>query len=221
MARGDLPRTGVTDAQTLRGTSPRGVRASNLGFVDARKPVSPRLPSGRRGIPAEVVARNQRERLVAAVAEGCAETGYAELSVADIAKRATVSTATFYKLFDGKLECALEAHRELAGRLLEEVDRACGAAEGREAKLGAGVRTVLELLAADPPTARLLTVEVLALGPAGAERNDATIAAFAERSGAAWPALAGASMLIGKQVMAGEAERLPELEDELAALLTT
>jgi AcrR family transcriptional regulator len=179
-----------------------------------------RLPSGAHGIPADVVARNQRERLVAAVAEACAEQGYAEMSVADLARRAGVSTATFYKLFPGKLECALEAYRELLGRLLAEVDRACGETEGREAKLRAGVRTVLALFAADPPTALLLTVEVLALGPAGADRNDAAIVAFAERSGARWPLVAGAAMLIGKWVMAGEATALTELEDELVELLS-
>jgi AcrR family transcriptional regulator len=177
------------------------------------------LPPGSHGIPPELVARNQRERLVAAAAEACAEQGYAETSVADLSRRAGISTATFYKLFSGKLECVLEAHRELLGRLLEEVDRACGEVEGHEAKLRAGMRTVLELLAADPPTARLLTVEILALGPAGSERNDTAIAAFAERSGAAWPLVAGAAMLIGKRVMAGEAARLPELEDELVALI--
>lgn len=179
-----------------------------------------RLPTGVHGIPAEVVARNQRERLVAAAAEACAESGYAETSVVDLARRAGVSTATFYELFPGKSECVLEAHRELLGRLLEEVDRACGDADGEEAKLRAGVRTVLALFAADPPTGRLLTVEVLALGPAGAERNGAAIAAFAERLGVDWPRAAGAAMLIGKRVMAGEAATLPELEDELVALIS-
>lgn len=181
---------------------------------------SRRLPTGAHGIPADVVERNQRERLVAAAAEACAEKGYAETSVSDLARRAGVSTATFYKLFPGKLECALEAHSELLGRLLEEVDRACGEAEDREARLRAGVRILLDLFAADPPTARLLTVEVLALGPAGSERHDQAIAAFVERLGAEWPLVAGAGALIGKLVMAGEAASLPELEDELVALLS-
>lgn len=179
-----------------------------------------RLPAGSHGIPTELVERNQRERLVAAVAEACAERGYAEASVADLARRANVSTATFYKLFESKLECALEAHRELSGRLLEEVDSACSSAAEWEAKVRAGLRAVLALLAADPPTARLLTVEVLALGPAGAVRNDAMIEAFATRLRVEWPLVAGAAMLVGKRVMAGEAAALPELEDELAAVLT-
>jgi AcrR family transcriptional regulator len=192
-----------------------------------------RLPSGAHGIPSELVSRNQRERLVAAVAEACAEHGYAETSVADLAARAGVSTATFYKLFAGKLECALEAHRELLGRLLEEVDGACMGEGEWEAKVRGAVRTVLVLLATDPPTARLLTVEVLALGPAGMARNDAAIEAFATRllerrhpdavpspSDADWVLVAGISMLIGKRVMAGEAAELPQLEDELVAMVT-
>jgi len=190
-----------------------------------------RLPPGAHGIPAEVVARNQRERLAAAVAEACWEHGYAETSVADLAHRAGVSTATFYKLFADKRECALEAHRELAGRLAEEVDRACAEGGRGEAGVRAAVRTVLELFAADAPTARLLTVEVLALGAAGVARNDAALGAFAgrleeasgrmdsERRVAGWAALAAASMLIGRRVMAGEAASLPALEEELVELL--
>ena len=69
-----------------------------------------------------------------------------------------------------------------------------------------GVRIVLALFAADPPTARLLTVEVLALGRAGRERNDAAIAAFATRLGADWTLVAGmVDALLGKRVAAGEA----------------
>ena len=191
-----------------------------------------RLPTGTHGIPADVVARNQRERLAAAVAEACAEGGYAETTVADLTNRAGVSTATFYKLFADKRECVLEAHRELLERLLEEVDRACAGETEWGAKVRAGVRTALELLAADAPTARLLTVEAMALGPAGSQRNDAAIEAFAERlrvgrgsagdpsrPNADWALVAAASMLIGKRVMAGEAAALPALEDELVAML--
>jgi AcrR family transcriptional regulator len=191
------------------------------------------LPPGSHGIPPEVVARNQRERLVAAVAEACAERGYAEVSVADLARRAGVSTATFYKLFASKGECALEAHRELLGRLLEEVDAGCAPERGWEERVRAAIHTVLALLAADPPTARLLTVEILALGPAGAERNDAAIGAFASRlragrksdgdpalPNADWALIASISMLVGKRVMAGEAASLPQLEDELVMMAT-
>jgi AcrR family transcriptional regulator len=191
-----------------------------------------RLPAGAHGIPFDVVARNQRERLVAAAAEAYAEHGYADTSVAELARRAGISTATFYRLFDGKRECALEAHRELLDRLLEEIDRACAREAEWVAKVRVGIQTALELLAGDPPTARLLTVEIVGLGPPGVERNDAAVEAFAarlragregagdpSRPNAEWTLVAGISMLIGKRIMAGEAAALPELEDELVGLV--
>lgn len=167
-----------------------------------------RLPPGSHGIPPDLVARNQRERLIAALAEECAEVGYAEATVSAVAKRAGVSSLTFYKQFGGKRECMLAAHEELLGRLLEAVD----ASENP-------LRTVLAVFAADPPSARLLTVEVLAAGPEGVERHDAMAAALAERLGCGWVPAAGMLALVGRRAVAGEAERLPGLEDELLAAL--
>jgi AcrR family transcriptional regulator len=154
------------------------------------------------------------------MAEVCAERGYAQASVAEVARRAGVSSLTFYKQFAGKQDCLLAAHRQLLGRLLEEVDRATegedGAARGRTA-----IRTALALFAADPPSARLLTVEVLAAGPEGSKRHEATVAAFVERLSASWVVAAGILALVGKLVLAGEAGRLPALEDELVATLSS
>lgn len=177
-----------------------------------------RLPPGSHGIPADVVARNQRERLVAAMAEACAEKGYAGTSVADVAKRAGVSSVTFYKQFADKRDCLLAAHRQLLGRLLEELDRVREGA-GESEKGEAALRALLAVFAADPPSARLLTVEALAAGPEGSKRHDAAVEAFAERLGTDWVRAAGALALIGKLTMAGEAGRLPEVEGDLAAAL--
>jgi AcrR family transcriptional regulator len=179
-----------------------------------------RLPPGSHGIPADVVARNQRERLVAAIAEECAEGGYAGASVAGVAKRAGVSSATFYAQFADKRECLLAAHGELLGRLLEEIDRA-GEAGAESGKARTALRTALALFAADPPSARLLTVEVLATGAEGSRHHDAMTAAFAERLGTDWVGAAGILALVGKLTVAGDAARLPMLADELAAALSS
>jgi AcrR family transcriptional regulator len=189
-----------------------------------------RLPPGSHGIPADVVARNQRERLVAAMAEACAERGYAEATVAGVAKRAGVSSVTFYKQFADKRDCMLAAHRQLLGRLLEEVDRACEAESGGQAKARAAIHAALGLFAADTPSARLLTVEILAAGSEGAKRHDAMVEGFARRlltdddlgedpriRNTDWVKVAGMLALVGKLAVAGEADRLPELEDELVA----
>lgn len=176
-----------------------------------------RLPPGSHGIPADVVARNQRERMVAAIAEACAERGYAETSVADVAKRAGVSSATFYKQFADKRDCVLAAHRELSGRLLEAVDRAREEEGGDKAR--AALHATLTLLAADPPTARLLTVEILAVGPEGSQRHEALVEELAQRLAVSWVWAAGVLAVVGKLALADESDRLPELEGKLAATL--
>jgi AcrR family transcriptional regulator len=185
-----------------------------------------RLPPGSHGIPADVVARNQRERLVAAMAEVCAERGYADTSVERVAKQAGVSSVTFYKQFAGKRDCMLAAHRQLLGRLLEAIDQASEEGTGARdrnrggAKLHATLHATLAIFAGDPPSARLLTVEILAAGPEGVKRHDAMVAAFAERLGTGWVRAAGLLALVGKHVVAGEADCLPQLEDELTAMLS-
>jgi AcrR family transcriptional regulator len=149
------------------------------------------------------------------MAEVCAEGGYAEASVAGVAKRAGVSSVTFYRQFAGKQDCLLAAHEQLLGRLLEEVDRVREAEGDDGTRARATIRTALALLAADAPSARLLTVEILAAGPEGSRRHDAMVAAFAERLGTEWVRAAGILALIGNRVMAGEAAALPELWKEL------
>jgi AcrR family transcriptional regulator len=154
------------------------------------------------------------------MAEVCAERGYAQASVAEVAKRAGVSSVTFYKQFGGKEACMLATHRQLLGRLLEEVDRAREGWSGPEGDTRATVRTALALFAADSPSARLLTVEVLAAGPEGIKRHDAMVEAFAERLGSDWVRSAGMLALAGKLVVVGEADRLLGLEDELVASIS-
>jgi AcrR family transcriptional regulator len=163
------------------------------------------------------------------MAEVCADRGYAQASVAEVAKWAGVSSVTFYKQFAGKRECMLAAHRQLLGRLLQEVDRAGGEERAPGEKARAALAAALALFAADLPSAQLLTVEILAAGPEGAKRHDAMVEAFAKRlradrdsgegtSISAWVRVAGMLALIGKLAVAGEATRLPGLEDELAAM---
>jgi AcrR family transcriptional regulator len=126
-----------------------------------------RLPTGPHGLPPELVERNQRERLIAAMAEVCGERGYGESSVAEVAKRAGVSTASFYRQFKDRRECMLASFDELFGRLLEALEGSCGDEEDPRAKARAGSPAAASLLAGDLPTARLLSLEILAIGPEG------------------------------------------------------
>jgi len=138
----------------------------------SREPIR-RLPPGPHGLPPELVERNQRERLIAAMAEVCGERGYVETSVAEVAKRAGVSTASFYHQFADKRECMLVSFEELFERLLEAIERACadggvdrdGTATSASAQRASALAATL--LASDLPTARLLSVEIVAAGADG------------------------------------------------------
>jgi len=185
-----------------------------------------RLPPGPHGIPAELVERNQRERLIAAMAEECAERGYAETSVAELARRAGVSTASFYRQFKDRRECMLAGFEELFGRLLEAIERACADEEDAAEKPRVGIRTAAELLAADSPTARLLTIEIAGAGVEGVRLQQAAIerlaallrevrepgASPASFPTAEWAAVAAIVTLVARRVAEGESPALEELE---------
>jgi AcrR family transcriptional regulator len=172
----------------------------------------------------ELVARNQRERLIAAMAEVCGERGYADSSVAEVAKRAGVSTASFYRQFKDRKECLLVSFEELFGRLFEEIERACEAAETPVEKTRAATATAAALLGADRPTARLLTVEIGAAGPDGVRALHSAIERLAgllrgpsdPRSAspdAAWAQVAAMVSLAGLRVAEGRSPTAPELEE--------
>lgn len=75
-----------------------------------------RLPPGR-GQSREAVARNQRERLFAAMVAACAEKGYENTSVADLLEISGVSRNAFYEHFRDREDCFVAA----AERMLEDV----------------------------------------------------------------------------------------------------
>ena len=191
-----------------------------------------RLPAGPHGLPPELVERNQRERLIAAIAEVCAEKGYGSTSVADVTRRAGVSTASFYRQFRDKRECMLASFEELFGRLLGEIERACAGEEGAEARVRAGVGTTAALLAADPPTARLLTVEIAAVGLEGAHLQHEAIERLATRlrearglhgeaapPTAEWAAVAAMVALVARRVAGGGGFDPTELKQLLLVLV--
>ena len=83
-----------------------------------------RLPPGRHGLPRDFVVHNQRERLIAGLAEAVAEKGYGGTTIADITRHAAVSRRTFYEHFDGKDECFVAAFDTVTVQLRERVEEA-------------------------------------------------------------------------------------------------
>lgn len=137
------------------------------------------LPPGRHGLSRTFVVRNQRDRILKAVAESVYETGFAQMSVEDVVRRAGISRRTFYEQFANKDEAFLAAFDEAAAQLLEGVR--CAYAEERAfpARVIAGYRAFLELLALSPEFANMCIVEVLAAGPTAVAKRTAVMQDFA------------------------------------------
>ena len=123
-----------------------------------------RLPRGRHGLPRELVAENQRERLIAGIIEAVAENGYAETTIADIVGAAGLSRKTYYEIFKNKEDCFDAAYEASFGYLRQEI----GAVEGTKKEWGLWVRArverLLELFATEPDLASFFLIAPASVG---------------------------------------------------------
>jgi AcrR family transcriptional regulator len=137
-----------------------------------------RLPPGRHGLPREFVTHNQRQRLIAGLAEAIAENGYAGTTIAHVTRHAAVSRRTFYEHFASKDECFVAAYDTVMEELREQVGDAFAEQADWPHAAKAGIAAMLAYLAAEPNLARLCMVEALVAGPVVVERYDAAIQSF-------------------------------------------
>ncbi len=197
-----------------------------------------RLPPGRHGLPREFVAHNQRERLIAGLAEAVAENGYAGTTIAHITRQAAVSRRTFYEHFSSKDECFVAAYDTVMTELRRRVDDAFNQEDEWPQAVRAGIAAMLEYLSAEPHLARLSMVEALVAGPVVIERYDAAIQGLvpyfeAGRKGRSAEVLAGLSpsteealvggmvSLISRRVFADRTEELQALLPDLVEFTLT
>lgn len=122
-------------------------------------PLPRRLPRGRHGIPAGIVAEHQRLRLLVAMGEALDQHGYANVTTTHVSERANVSTSTFYKHFGNLWDCLLAAYVAAADRLCETIEAACAEAEPEHDALLTGIDAGLSLFAAEPELGRLLSAQ--------------------------------------------------------------
>jgi AcrR family transcriptional regulator len=179
--------------------------------------------------PLDIGRQAQRQRIIDAMIESCAEKTFAATTITDIVGRARISRTTFYKQFDDKRACfdatldhCLEQLRELAATAYSPDDAPADAA--RKA-----ATAVIKDLAARPGVAQLLTGDAIAVDPGVVERyRKVTIPAleglWAREGGEVElrsdPRLAfgQAQVLILNQISIGRPEDLPELLPEIVYL---
>lgn len=197
-----------------------------------------RLPPGRHGLPREFVVHNQRERLIAGLAEAVAENGYAGTTIGHITRHAAVSRRTFYEHFSSKDECFVAAYDTVMEQLRERVAAAFEEQREWPQAVRAGLGAMLAFLAAEPNLARLCMVEAQVAGPVVVERYDAAIRSLvpyfeAGREGRPKEVLArlspsteealvgGMVSLISRRIIAGHTTALEELLPDLVEISLT
>ncbi len=121
-------------------------------------PTMERLPPGQHGLSRDFVKKSQRQRLMAAAAESLAEDGYGRITLTRVAKRAGVSTASFYQHFPDLRACLLASYEVGAQHLCERIENACATSGGGE-KAAAAIAGGLALLASEPALTNLLSAE--------------------------------------------------------------
>src|SRR6476646_4076118 len=148
--------------------------------VPPQKSTRSKLPPGRHGLSRSFVAQNQRDRILAAVAEACSAEGYGDMSVEDIIAAAGVSRRTFYEHFKNKEHAFLAAYDAVVAQLLQRVSGAVESADELTDKVRAGLGGFLGFLASEPAFARMCIVDVLAAGPEAVARRDGAMRGFAQ-----------------------------------------
>jgi AcrR family transcriptional regulator len=191
-----------------------------------------RLPRGRHGLSPEFVARNQRERLIAGLTQALYEVGYQKTTVSIIGQMAAVSKSDFYKHFESKDECFVAAYDTAIERIREQVVAACEAAGEEEwpLRVRVAIAALLDLFSHEPALASIALVEGLRAGRGVYDRYQSAVESFVVvlRDRAPQPpqgsevpeatdeaVVGGVASLLGRRVLAGEAEQLSELFPEI------
>lgn len=179
--------------------------------------------------PLDIGHQSQRQRIIDAMIESCAEKTYAATTITDIVGRAHISRTTFYKQFEDKRAC-FDAAIDYCITEMQRAAETAHSASDPPAEAGRkGATAVLQALAARPGLAQLLTGDAMTVDASVIERyRRATIPALealwsqngqrAETYTDPRLAFGQAQVLILNQIATGKANRLPELLPEIVYL---
>jgi AcrR family transcriptional regulator len=131
-----------------------------------------KLQPGRR-LPPEEVARNQRERLFAALVAVVAEKGFEGTRVEDLLELSGVSRSAFYAHFGDKEECLLAALDAFVGPTVGGIFGE-GGPPPDERRAHQAFEAFIELIVEQAAAARMCLVETYAAGPRAVEEIDRT-----------------------------------------------
>lgn len=191
-----------------------------MGSNEPEDPASLRpLHGGRHSIPPDVLAHNQRERLLSALVSCVAERGYNATTISQITDVASVSKRTFYEHFPGKEECFVSAYDALDTYLAGLMQKAADLEAEWSDEVAAALAALIRFLAARPNLARVYLLEVAAVGEGMVASREATTRRFIAllepgrqyrevESGIEEGLVGGILTLLSRRILGGEAGQL-------------
>ena len=155
-------------------TSSRNRRSAGRPLAASVVSGSFSLPHGAHTLGRERVTEIQRARILTAMTELVRERGVADVVVAHIIARASVSRRTFYELFEDREDCLLAAFEHAVHRAAAVVLSAyegTGTGTAWEDQIRAGLSALLGFLDEQPALGGLCVVDALAAKPPVLERR--------------------------------------------------
>jgi AcrR family transcriptional regulator len=108
-----------------------------------------------------------RSRLLEGMAQAVADKGYADTTIADIVREASVSRRTFYEHFTTKAECLVALYAAASRNALKVLRDSVDPGKPWELQVEHALRAYLDGMAVNPVLMRTLFIEILHLGPEG------------------------------------------------------
>jgi AcrR family transcriptional regulator len=123
-----------------------------------------------------------RARIFEGMAKVVGERGYANVTISDVVKAASISRRTFYEHFEDKEDCFVETYRTGCENGIAQIDAALRALDDPEwrTRLHVSLDTYLAILAAEPHFARVLLIEVLGAGSRALAMRERILSIYVE-----------------------------------------
>ncbi len=175
-------------------------------------------------------AQLERQRLLDAMLEELVEKGYPDTEVEAAARRAELNGEQWSRHFPDKDACLFAAFDQLTDQLRTAIAEGCASADDWTGRVAAGLRHLLERLAARAELAEALARTFPAIGPAAQERYQAFVESLAPllaegrehtTAGPQLPAevellaIGAAEAIVFDQIQAGQSGQLQQLCPEI------
>lgn len=116
---------------------------------------------------APAAGTEHRARLLEGMARAVAAKGYADTTIADIVREASVSRRTFYENFADKAECLIALYEVASGNAIAVLRGAIDPRSDWQAQVEQAMGAYFGVLARNPVLLRTLFIDILGLGATG------------------------------------------------------